>query len=299
MHAAPARQGHGHILYLATCIITGKRYLGRTSRPLPQRAYSHFWHARYRRQTTEFHHDLAKHGEAGFVFEVVASFETYEELLQEERRRIVEMRPEYNAVAAGNGGRPRPDLSASLPRETWLPVPGYEGRYEVSDFGRVRGLPTTSRNRLTGGISVRRRRILKVSRRQKSGHLHLVLQVNGAKRNHTIHQLVALAFLGPCPAGKQTLHRDDDKENNTLGNLYYGTSKENGQDRVRNNRTAWGAKHHAARITEDVALKIWKLKGKAKVVDIAWQFGVTVSAVSHIHNGWSWNNLTGMPNPRT
>ena len=27
----------------------------------------------------------------------------------------------------------------TLTTETWLPVPGYEGLYEVSDLGRVRG----------------------------------------------------------------------------------------------------------------------------------------------------------------
>ena len=84
-----------------------------------------------------------------------------------------------------------------------------------------------------------------------------------------------------------------------VGNLYYGTMKDNGQDRVKNGGSIWGEKHHAVTVSEAVAAAIWAEKGKAKVVDIARRHGVTLSLVSHIHHGWSWNNLTGMPNPRT
>lgn len=287
-----------HILYQATCIPTGKYYIGRTSVPLHRRMYSHFWKARYERRTTQFHNDLATYGEDGFRFEVIAAFDDYEALLREERRRIIEMRPSYNAVSAGNGGRPRPDLSVSLPGETWLPIPGYEDRYEVSDQGRIRGLPITFRNVLSGGFSIRRRRILKPSPHYISGHLHLILQMNGVKRNHTVHQLVASAFLGPCPKGLNVLHKNDDKANNTPSNLYHGTSKQNGRDRVLNGVSVRGAQHHAVSLTENMVREIFSLRGKMKQINIARKIGTTVSAVSHIHHGWSWTHVTGLPTRR-
>lgn len=183
--------------------------------------------------------------------------------------------------------------------EEWRPVVGYEGRYEVSSHGRVRGLPHEVANPLTGGVSRRSGKILSIARHWKSGHQHLLLYKDGKSKNHTVHQLVAAAFLGVCPPGLCVLHKDDNKERNFPSNLYHGTQKQNGQDKVKNNRTCWGHRHHAVRVTEEVAAAIWAQKGRAKNVDIARQFGVTLSLVSHIHHGWAWNNLTGMPNPRT
>ncbi len=183
--------------------------------------------------------------------------------------------------------------------EEWRPVVGYEEKYEVSNFGRVRRLPYELVNPLTGGISKWPEKILKATKHWKSGRYHLSLTQDGKAKNWDVHQLVAFAFIGPRPEGKHVCHRDDDAENNTPSNLYYGTSKQNGQDKIRNRKTCWGDKHHAVSVTQEIAAGIWALKGREKVVDIARRYGVTISLVSHIHHGWAWNNLTGMPNPRT
>lgn len=47
-----------------------------------------------------------------------------------------------------------------------------------------------------------------------------------------VHTLVAAAFLGPRPEGMQVRHADGDRTNNTLGNLCYGTPKDNMQDAI-------------------------------------------------------------------
>jgi hypothetical protein len=49
-----------------------------------------------------------------------------------------------------------------------------------------------------------------------------------------VYRLVAHAFLGRRPAGLVTRHLNDVKSDNRLQNLVYGTHKENGEDRVRN-----------------------------------------------------------------
>lgn len=84
-------------------------------------------------------------------------------------------------------------------------------RYQVSDKGYVR-------NKLTG-------RILKPG--DARGYKFVVL-TNGDK-GHAIyvHKLVAEAFLGHCPEGKEIDHDDDDKSNNKLCNLQYITHVQN------------------------------------------------------------------------
>lgn len=122
--------------------------------------------------------------------------------------------------------------------ERWLPIPGYEGRYDVSDLGRVRswlqcrGTPVP--------------RILK-ARPGSNGYLSFCLSKFGRQVDERLHALVLLAFVGPRPEGKQRRHRDGDQLNNTLANLTYGTKSENELDRVRhgthNNSSKTECKH--------------------------------------------------------
>lgn len=111
--------------------------------------------------------------------------------------------------------------------ERWLPIPGHEGRYEVSDLGRVRSLAQTTRD----GRRLKPR--LLSGRPQTSGHLAALLTTDGVSRNALVHRLVLFAFVGPPPPGMHALHSDGDPANNRLSNLRWGTPSENSLDAVR------------------------------------------------------------------
>ena len=51
-------------------------------------------------------------------------------------------------------------------------------------------------------------------------------------RSLKVHQLVAAAFLGPCPPGMEVRHANGQKDDNRLENLSYGTHQENMQDAI-------------------------------------------------------------------
>jgi len=107
--------------------------------------------------------------------------------------------------------------------ERWLPIPGYEGRYDVSDLGRVRSwLPWR-------GEPVPRIRKALVN---DNGHLAVSLSNDGCQVTAKVHQLVMLAFVGPRPDGLETRHLDGNSVNSRLDNLTYGTHSENSMDRV-------------------------------------------------------------------
>lgn len=99
--------------------------------------------------------------------------------------------------------------------QEWRPIPGFSG-YEVSDQGNVRSLKPGKEGP----------RLPTVDR----GYLRLGLSVEGVVHKRGVHQLVALAFIGPVPEGCEVRHLDGDRANNTLANLAYGTSAENRAD---------------------------------------------------------------------
>ena len=99
---------------------------------------------------------------------------------------------------------------------TWLPVAGYEGRYEVSDRGEVRSLP---RARTRGGI-------LKQSLRANG---YPFVSLSG--KSTSVHTLVAEAFHGPRPPGHVVRHLSGDKRDNRAENLAWGTPSENEADK--------------------------------------------------------------------
>lgn len=112
--------------------------------------------------------------------------------------------------------------------ERWLPIPGWEALYEVSDLGQVRSLTRIDcRGRRLKG------RILKQGCRRKGGHkgrTYVVLSGDGRKLTRNVATLVALAFLGPRKPGMEVCHNDGDPGNSALSNLRYDTHSGNMRD---------------------------------------------------------------------
>lgn len=116
--------------------------------------------------------------------------------------------------------------------ENWLPIPGYEDLYEVSDLGRVRSVPRK-------GV---RRDCIK-AQQKRSNHWRVNLYRSGEPRptSYAVHNLILGAFVGPKPRPDSFgCHHDDNPDNNTLSNLYWGDRSTNAHDMVRN-----GVHNHA------------------------------------------------------
>lgn len=107
--------------------------------------------------------------------------------------------------------------------ELWKDIEGYEGRYQVSNLGRVK--------RVTTG------RILKGCK-DIGGYLVVNLSKNGKVKTHKIHRLVAQVFI-PKPENKPDVnHIDENKTNNLYSNLEWVTAKENNNHGTRTERTS-------------------------------------------------------------
>jgi HNH endonuclease/NUMOD4 motif-containing protein len=103
--------------------------------------------------------------------------------------------------------------------EIWKSIPGYDG-YSASTFGRIRKDFTTERSP---------RGILKGCTEKIGYIVHRI-----KRRNIRAHVLVLTAFSGYCPDGLYGLHKNDNKGDNRLSNLYWGTQSSNMKDRYNN-----------------------------------------------------------------
>lgn len=118
--------------------------------------------------------------------------------------------------------------------ERWLPVPGYEGSYEVSDMGGIRSVDRYVEGG-PAGIYLLRGQVLKTQLSNR-GRPTVQLFRNAKARLFTISSLVLTTFVGPRPDGMVGRHLNDVCTDNRLANLAYGTPSENMRDLVRNGR---------------------------------------------------------------
>lgn len=100
--------------------------------------------------------------------------------------------------------------------EIWKDIKGYEGLYQVSNFGNVKSL--------SNNFS-RKEKILKLN--NIKGYLFVDLYKNGKVKHYKVHRLVAEHFI-PNPDNKPCIdHINTNKTDNRVENLRWTTHKEN------------------------------------------------------------------------
>ena len=101
-------------------------------------------------------------------------------------------------------------ITGDLGFEVWKDIPGYEGLYQASTYGRIKSI-------ITG-------KIMKPYVQIK-GYLRINLLNN---KKFLVHRLVALTFLPkPFLENLQINHRDENPANNSVENLEWCTNKYN------------------------------------------------------------------------
>lgn len=186
--------------------------------------------------------------------------------------------------------------------EKWQPITGFESFYEISNYGRVKGLLWHGRHGCYP-----RERLLK-PRTAHRGYLRVKLSKKGKSRILFIHRLVAFAFLPPPRDGQtQVNHKDGIQWSNHESNLEWVTPEENIRHAhklglFKKGDSAWqkhkpeniarGSRHGRAKITEETAILIKHLLLKNLCCrEIASSLSVSHSCVQDIKSGRSWRHV--------
>lgn len=172
-------------------------------------------------------------------------------------------------------------------REIWKSIPGWPG-YQASNFGRVRSQDRTVR--YTGGTDRKLQgKILAIHWRKRDGYGYVDFCVNGHRRCLKVHQLVAAAFKGLCPAGMEVRHKDGVKSHNVPGNLLYGTRANNESDKVGHGKSNRGERCGTAKLTRRQVLNI--RGSNQSVAAAAEKYDVSRWAIYDIRSGKNWGWL--------
>lgn len=135
---------------------------------------------------------------------------------------------------AGISNQKSTGLAVVEPRfkEEWKPIIGYEGLYEISNYGNVHSI-----DRIVVNSD---RRIKDDNKKQKTlkgcelnlleskvGYYVVNLSKNGERKIHYVHRLVAQHFVKEIDGKEYVNHIDGNKHNNLYTNLEWVTNEEN------------------------------------------------------------------------
>ena len=178
--------------------------------------------------------------------------------------------------------------------EEWRDIKGYEGLYQVSDWGRVKAL---KRNAVgIGRNQYDDEHILKLHKSIFYGkkRVQTALHKNGVKKYPIVARLVYETFVGDIPENMQVNHIDENPSNNFVENLNLMTPKQNSNWGTRNERVSKSQLNDPSKSKKvdqiDLATgEIIATYPSAK--EAARQLGVAQCNISRCCNGgFSWKN---------
>ncbi len=119
------------------------------------------------------------------------------------------------------------------------------------------------------------------------GYFRITLSNGGRSATFLIHQLILVAFVGPCPEGQECCHENGIHTDNRIDNLRWDSHANNMADKTRHEMSA-------AKLTASTVCEIRQryAAGGVSQSELAVEFGVTTSAISSATSGRNWRHVT-------
>ncbi len=187
-----------------------------------------------------------------------------------------------NRIRRENYKQP-PQTYPDLPNEIWKTC-AQDDRYAVSNLGRVK--------RLVDGIGTRAGKI-HGQVVDKDGYMRVMFGGMKTRTNHTVHKLVATAFIGLPPNGtNQINHLNGVKADNRVENLEWCNAKHNSQWKDVTGTSLIGEKHHQSKLkNKDIPIIRKMLDVGQTYQSIADKFGVSKQTIWGIKSGKGWSKV--------
>lgn len=176
----------------------------------------------------------------------------------------------------------------------WRDVVGYEGYYQVSNYGQVKSLDryVEYRNR---GSRIHKGKLLK-PQYGNCRYMQVGLRKNKVNTRKLVHRLVAEAFIDNPQVKSCVNHLNSERTYNNVINLEWTTHRENTRHSINAGIfNSAGEASNSAKLTNESVYKIVNLidSGDMTFIEIANMFGVSKSVIGKINTGDTWNHITG------
>lgn len=201
---------------------------------------------------------------------------------------------EYLAIRKPNAHLFQDDISSGVPdHEVWRNCIGWEDLYQVSNYGRIKGVETffikTTKGRT---MSVYKPETIRIPNHHKFGYPQISFWRNEKSRYYSCHRLVGIHFVPNPEKYPQVLHKDDDPLNPRWDNLFWGTQKHNIQDCVNKGRWHIGSKNNKAKLNESIIPTIREMTDAGfSSIAIGELIGVAKAQILSIKNGRTWKRV--------
>lgn len=169
-----------------------------------------------------------------------------------------------------------------MPIEEWKDIQGFEGKYQISSLGNVKSVDRILPHKKYGTWHIKER-ILKPHWNGQGNSKYLCVHLhtgNGKMICLNVHRLVAEVFIPNPDNLPQVNHIDGHKENNSVSNLEWVTSKKNTQH-------AWehGLCEPIVNAKRQPVVNLDTGEFFNSVADAERSFGRSFGAISHVLNG--------------
>lgn len=174
-----------------------------------------------------------------------------------------------------------PFTTETLTGEEWKTIDGFNGKYQISNYGRVK--------------SFGQRHCILKPKLNGSGYLTCVLYSQGKPKPCAVHRLVAKAFI-PNPNNKREVnHVDGIKWNSCVSNLEWTTHSGNAKHAYDTGLhiAPKGKKAHNAKLTSDQVLYIRENPDGLSSKQLAENFGIVKEAICNIQRGKTYQSIGG------
>jgi hypothetical protein len=158
--------------------------------------------------------------------------------------------------------------------EEWRLILGFPD-YQASSLGRIMSFRRSTPHILKPTIC-------------KDGHLQVELFSNCRRWKVRVGTVVSLVFLGSCPSGSVVKHRDGDRHNNTVSNLFHLPV-------VNAVQRDFSTGCHPTRLNTEsvVAIRLGGFLAHLHAKDAAKLFGVNESTIYKVRRGFTWAWVPG------
>ena len=180
--------------------------------------------------------------------------------------------------------------------EIWKDVIGFEGAYQVSNFGNAKSVDRKVKHNF-GGLALKKGKLLKLIP-DKDGYLRVNLKRQQKTNNRIVHRLVASAFIDNPENKPQVNHKNGIKNDNRVENIEWCTTFENRQHAydtgLQNSFTRQGEKNNFNKLREEDVRGIRLLYNKKNGFTqkrLSEIYGVTQSCVWNIIKNKTWKQL--------